>query len=154
MDACKRELGTGRYTNGGRRFFSPSEANGALVLVRKIVDDILSDYSRLVDLQETLQIAQQSGRYDQAEQVGRQITEVVRRVQDFAKELDHVGVSLTDWMLGMVDFPCAAAGREVVLCWRVGEPEVAYWHESDAECSTRKPLESLPLHRAEPAWTI
>jgi hypothetical protein len=33
---------------------------------------------------------------------------------------------------GLVDFPTTFRGRWVYLCWKVGEREVRYWHETDA----------------------
>lgn len=32
----------------------------------------------------------------------------------------------------LVDFPTTYEGRRVYLCWRSGEPELLYWHETDA----------------------
>ncbi len=32
---------------------------------------------------------------------------------------------------GLLDFPTSYEGRWVYLCWRLGESEVAYWHEVD-----------------------
>ncbi len=31
-------------------------------------------------------------------------------------------------------------GRLVYLCWKLGEPEVLYWHELDAGFAGRQPL--------------
>jgi hypothetical protein len=31
-------------------------------------------------------------------------------------------------------------GRVVYLCWKIGEPEVAFWHELDAGFAGRQPL--------------
>jgi hypothetical protein len=31
-------------------------------------------------------------------------------------------------------------GREVFLCWRLGEPEVQYWHDLDVGFACRKPI--------------
>ncbi len=36
---------------------------------------------------------------------------------------------MKDLAHGLVDFPAERFGREVLLCWMYGEPEVAYWHE-------------------------
>ena len=62
-------------------------------------------------------------------------------------------MELRDWSLGIVDFPCLAAGSEVRLCWRWGEGQVAHWHEVDEGFANRKPITSLPRRPAEPAGT-
>jgi hypothetical protein len=41
---------------------------------------------------------------------------------------------------GLVDFPTTHRGRWVYLCWRVGEREVRYWHETDAGYQGRREI--------------
>jgi len=137
----------------GRRFFTVSQANRALVLVRKIVADITNGYGRISDLQEAMEAAREAGRYDRADQISRQSLDVMASLQACAQELDDVGTVLEDWVLGIVDFPCIAGGREVMLCWQAGDPEIAYWHEVDAGCSARRPISTLPVAEEVPAGT-
>ena len=42
---------------------------------------------------------------------------------------------------GLVDFPALRDGEEVLLCWQVGEGEVAYWHGLEEGFAGRKPLD-------------
>ena len=42
---------------------------------------------------------------------------------------------------GMVDFPARRAGRDVLLCWRVGEPRLDHWHDTDPEIEGRFPVD-------------
>ena len=51
----------------------------------------------------------------------------------------------------LVDFLGRKDGREVYLCWRLGEPEVAYWHELDAGYTGRRPLTPGMVREAESA---
>ena len=53
-------------------------------------------------------------------------------MREYERELQQLGIELKDYFTGLIDFPCRMDGREVYLCWRLGEPEVAYWHELDA----------------------
>jgi hypothetical protein len=41
---------------------------------------------------------------------------------------------------GLIDFRSLRGGREVYLCWRLGEGEIAWWHELDAGFQGRQPL--------------
>ena len=50
---------------------------------------------------------------------------------------------LRDIETGLVDFPALVQGRQVWLCWRLGEEAVAWWHELDAGVAGRRPLEEL-----------
>jgi hypothetical protein len=45
-------------------------------------------------------------------------------------QLRRAGLRVDDLRQGKIDFPALRAGRPVLLCWRVGEPSVDYWHES------------------------
>jgi len=141
-------LGVSDSTAGPKRFFTIAQANRALVLVRRIIADIISDYQRLSELQEVLEAAQQSARYDQAEATGQEVIRVVERIQSCARELEEVGVQLEDWTVGVVGFPSIADGREVTLTWRPDELKVMYWHEVGSEPAERQPIDTLPTREA------
>jgi hypothetical protein len=55
-------------------------------------------------------------------------------------ELRELGVEMKGMDIGLVDFPGEIDGRPVCLCWRLGEPAVAHWHELDAGYAGRQPL--------------
>jgi hypothetical protein len=50
------------------------------------------------------------------------------------------GILLRDPETGLVDFPGEVNDRPVFLCWRLGEDEVAWYHDQHAGFSSRKPL--------------
>jgi hypothetical protein len=62
------------------------------------------------------------------------------RMRDYVKELHGLGVELKDYATGLIDFPSRLDNRDVYLCWRLGEPEVAHWHELDAGVQGRHKL--------------
>ncbi len=127
----------------GRKFFTLDQADRALILVRRIVTDIVDQYARLNELQEIIESAQRSGRYDRARQTQEELLRSVQRVQSCVEELDVVGVDLRDWTLGVVDFPSIVEGREIAFCWQFGQSEIAYWHGVDRQCHDRQPIETL-----------
>ena len=55
-------------------------------------------------------------------------------------ELADIGCELKDWETGLVDFPARMSGEEVLLCWKLGEPRVAYWHHVHAGFAGRSPI--------------
>lgn len=65
---------------------------------------------------------------------------LAREIAGFQRELDALGIELKDPRLGLVDFPSETNGRRIVLCWRLGERDVQYWHEVDAGYAGRQPL--------------
>jgi hypothetical protein len=50
------------------------------------------------------------------------------------------GILLRDPESGLVDFPSEREGQRVFLCWRLGEDDVAWYHESSGGFASRKPL--------------
>jgi hypothetical protein len=66
------------------------------------------------------------------------------RAQELLKSeivfLAERGILLRDPETGLVDFPGEVDGRPVFLCWRLGEDEVRWYHETQSGYSARKPL--------------
>ena len=63
--------------------------------------------------------------------------------QTLKTELEHLaerGILLRDPEIGLIDFPAERGGRRVYLCWRLGEDQVAWYHEANAGFGSRKPL--------------
>ena len=146
-----RSLALAATPTSSQEHFTVAQANRALILVRKIVADIVAQYVQLDDLQEVLEAASQSARYDLAENTRDQIVQHIDNIETYANELSDVGVRLKDWTVGLVDFPHVAAGRCVSLCWRPDDQDVQFWHETDAECLDRKPIATLPVAETSPA---
>jgi hypothetical protein len=57
------------------------------------------------------------------------------------KVIAATGVEVKDSAVGLCDFWSERDGRFVLLCWQLGEPVVAHWHEVDAGFAGRRPLE-------------
>ena len=54
--------------------------------------------------------------------------------------IESLGCVVKDIDLGLVDFPAMLDDEAVYLCWKLGEPAVAYWHGTDEGFSARKSL--------------
>jgi hypothetical protein len=64
----------------------------------------------------------------------------VQEIQDRIEQLARMGVEVKGIDEGLVDFPSMRDDRIVYLCWRVGEPDILYWHELDTGFRGRQPL--------------
>jgi hypothetical protein len=129
------------------RHFTPEEANALLEQVRPIAEELVTHrramavtaarQARLVQ-----RIAGNGGDFDPQEPATleedfkREDAEVVRCV----KQLQALGLLVKDLDRGLVDFPALRGDEEVLLCWQVGEDEVAFWHGLDEGFAGRKPL--------------
>jgi hypothetical protein len=57
--------------------------------------------------------------------------------------IDALGLTLRDIEHGLVDFPALVSGRQVWLCWQLGETSVGFWHTMDSGFANRRPLAEL-----------
>jgi hypothetical protein len=61
-------------------------------------------------------------------------------LKEDVEELAHRGIILRDPEAGLVDFPSEREGRPVLLCWRLGEQEVGWYHDEVSGFRGRKRL--------------
>jgi hypothetical protein len=138
----------------GKKYFTAGEANASLPLVRAIVGDITTLARDLKERQERLarvRVPERGGMGDayreELLQVEAEFERDQERMHEYVEELSRLGVELKDFVTGLIDFPCWMDGREVYLCWRLGEPEVAYWHELDAGFMGRQKILANATHK-------
>jgi hypothetical protein len=70
----------------------------------------------------------------------REVNRLTQQLQEGLQEVANRGILVRDLGRGLVDFPSYRQGREVHLCWLRGEPQIAYWHETDTGFAGRQPL--------------
>jgi hypothetical protein len=130
-----------------RRHFTPEEANDLLSDVRPIAEELVAVRRAFVvttarRARLASRIAGNGGDFDPQEPraLEEQLVQEGEAVARCVERLDHLGVLVKDLDRGLVDFPALRAGEEVLLCWQVGEDEVAYWHGLEEGFAGRKPL--------------
>ena len=129
------------------RFFTPDEANDALVHLRPVAERMVEHRRALARAQIhqaelVTHIAGNGGDLSPGE-VRDAAEEVAREVDGIAEclaKINERGVQVKDLDEGLLDFPARRSDEEVFLCWKVGEPEVAFWHGLEEGFAGRKPL--------------
>jgi hypothetical protein len=78
--------------------------------------------------------------------VGSKLKAAIEGVQEF-------GCVVKDLDMGLIDFPTLLRGVEVYLCWKLGEPKIAFWHGVDEGFRGRKAIDQdfLDNHRGDRA---
>jgi hypothetical protein len=130
-----------------QRTFTPAEANAALAEVRPLAERMVAAKRALDRAQERRdelagRIAGNGGGMP-PQRLAETQEEIERRAGALAgilDELAEVGVVVKDLDGGLVDFPSVRDGEDVLLCWRVGEDEVAFWHGLEDGFAGRRPL--------------
>ena len=123
--------------------FTVEQANATLPLVRRIVEDIVAQHRVWHEKLLEIDLVAASGRASDAElgeRLAREAQAIAREIETFRRELITLGILLKDARLGLIDFASTMGDRPILLCWRLGEPEVQFWHEADAGFAGRQPL--------------
>ncbi len=129
------------------RHFTPEEANAALAgvrpLVERMVDRRRSHVAALLR-QEELEgrIRGNGGGIPPAElaDAAAAVDREARALAQVIDELTEAGVEVKDIDEGLVDFPALRHGETVLLCWKLGEDEIRYWHTLESGFAGRRPL--------------
>lgn len=129
------------------RFYSIDQANARLHDLAPVLRKLKADRDAIATAQRELAgYRQTNGNAHHADalkaQEGR-IGEMVLRMERLVAQIVDWDVTLRDIETGLVDFPALVNGRQVCLCWRLGEDDVAWWHELDSGFGGRKPLIEL-----------
>jgi hypothetical protein len=129
------------------RSFTLEEANDALAEVRPLTEELVGHRRALVELQErqaalARRIAGNGGNVEphELDEVQKQLDAEVAGIAGCVARIHEVGALVKDLDDGLVDFPARRGGEEILLCWRLGEAEIAFWHGLEEGFSGRKPL--------------
>lgn len=129
------------------RHFTPDEANEALERVRPLVEQLVEirrEHADAVERQEELErkIRGNGGGIPPAELASAtaEVDGVARRLARLVDEIASHGAQVKDLDAGLIDFPALHRGETVLLCWQLGEDEVAFWHTVEDGFAGRRPL--------------
>lgn len=122
------------------RYYTPTEANNLLEVVRPMVGDMMGISERIRKYQpEIWAVVQKS-----AGNGGN--PELSKLLPDFDKldailhRLQDMEIEVKDLSAGLIDFPALRDGRVICLCWKYNEGQVQFWHELEAGFSGRQPI--------------
>ena len=123
-----------------KRYFTVEEANACIPelmdeisLLRAIRAKLSALHAEITPLLEVVSLNGGSKRTPDLLKTTAHFQEVVDRIT-------ARGCHLKGLDPGLVDFPHLRQGREVYLCWRMGEKKIRYWHEIDDGFDGRQPL--------------
>lgn len=129
------------------RYFTAEQANDALEEVRPLAERMVGHRSALGELlgrrsELSGTIAGNGGDLDPGElaRVEAEIGEEAKGVASCVNEIHGLGAQVKDADEGLVDFPALRGEEEVLLCWKVGEEAVEFWHGLEEGFAGRRPL--------------
>lgn len=151
------------------RFFDIDEANAALPELRTILESLRDERAELIRLRDEVVARREASGAPSEAGVGRasakrdtepadaatvetdaemrvlrlRMQGVIDQMQAGVARIDELGITLREIETGLIDFPALASGRQIWLCWRLGEGEIAAWHELADGFGGRRTLAEL-----------
>jgi hypothetical protein len=129
-------------------FYSIDDANATLAEVEPILQALHDERAQLIRLRDRALAGRADGG-DAGEVAAEEkrlrlkMQGLIDQMQAGVMRLDELSVTLRDIETGLIDFPALVSGRQVWLCWRLGEDDIAWWHELETGFSSRRQLIDL-----------
>jgi hypothetical protein len=126
------------------RQFTVAEANELLPAIIPLLEDLRDLAARLTKIRDELATVTPAGRRNgQANRVLQLETEAAAaapRAEALLRQLYVMCVEVKDPSTGLIDFRSLRGGEEIYLCWRLGEGQIAWWHDLESGFQGRRPL--------------
>ena len=125
------------------RYFSLSDANEALKVIRPIMEDVQAVRQKILANQPEAWPAIEKSAGNGGNKVLSRMVADFEKMDALIHQILDTGVQIKDINSGLLDFSAMRNGREVYLCWQYGEGDIAFWHEIDAGYAGRQPIETF-----------
>ena len=127
------------------RRFTLAEAEALLPDLRKLLA-ALTEHKQTVDELQRLvgAVTEKAGSnghmHGNYEVIERQAEEAAEAANAIVRRIADLGCQVKDMDAGLVDFPADYRGHTILLCWRLGEEHIGWWHEVDSGFAGRQPV--------------
>ena len=123
------------------KYYTLGEARAVLPKVKAYMDMIQAARREILRLRpEALPALEQAARNGGGKAAG-ELFACGTQLEQGVKGITNMGITVKDIDRGLVDFLGQRNGREVYLCWHVGEEDISYWHELNAGFDGRRPVD-------------
>jgi hypothetical protein len=123
------------------RYFTLPEANETLISIRSWMDEIQTIRSEILLHQPEIWNVMEKSAGNGGNPTLSRMVKTFDRLDALIHNIQDTGVIIKDINTGLLDFPAIRDEREVYLCWKHGEGEIAYWHEIEDGFAGRQPID-------------
>jgi len=131
------------YTLLMPQYFTLTEANQALKIIRPLMDEVQAIRQKILDSQPDAWPAIEKSAGNGGNRALSAMVQDFEQLDTFIHQILDTGVQIKDVNMGLLDFSAIKDGREIYFCWKYGEKDIAFWHEVDAGYAGRQPIESF-----------
>lgn len=122
------------------RLFTLAEANRLIPRLNSHLSSVKQAKAALGRTKEDIKRASEQAQYGGGSTLGPLYIASLQQVSSNVQAIHDMGVLVKDLDMGLCDFPYLRDGRVVFLCWKFGEQEVKWWHETTSGYKDRCPL--------------
>jgi hypothetical protein len=126
-----------------QRYYTIGEANQALAKIRPWMDEIQAIRQEILSRRPEVWPVVERSAGNGGSQAASKLVREFERLDALVHQIQDSGALLKDINLGLLDFPALKDGREVYLCWKYGEDDIAFWHEIEAGYAGRQTIDSF-----------
>jgi hypothetical protein len=112
-------------------FFTPLEVNSILPDVQRMLLDLGAKKNQIASERKVLEELALRDGGEEVELARQKIRVLMEEIERIIGLLEEMGCMVRHIDEGIVDFPALRYGKQVYLCWRLGESEVSYWHDME-----------------------
>ena len=122
------------------RYFTVEEANDLLPEISALMEALQARRANVIESRKQISDLLATGQSDVGGPVASALAQDFAAIESLARHIRSYGCVIKDLNTGLVDFLAKRNGREVYLCWRCGEPQVAFYHELHTGFKGRQPV--------------
>lgn len=123
------------------RFYTPTEANIMLDIVRPLVGELLKIGERIREHQPEIWSVVEKSAGNGGNAALSKILPDFDRLDAIMHQLQDMDIEIKDLSIGLIDFPAQRDGRVIYLCWKYGEGSIQFWHEVEAGFAGRQRID-------------
>ncbi|MGH9587631.1 MAG: DUF2203 domain-containing protein [Acidobacteriaceae bacterium] len=132
------------------KHFTLDEAQSLLPLLESLLKRAIEEKSAADEIEQELRDLSQKifltgGMFldvDRLRQRRKAFDAHAQQAKDLIAEIDSIGVQVKDLDTGLLDFPCLIDGETVLLCWKMGEERIEFWHTLESGFRGRQKLDA------------
>ncbi|EQB63240.1 MAG: hypothetical protein RBG1_1C00001G0819 [candidate division Zixibacteria bacterium RBG-1] len=123
-----------------KKHFTLEEANKLVPQFTQYFDEIFTLHNILKKERNQKELVTQSLSKNGGWSKSAEYLENSFKVSKLLDKILATGAVVKDLQRGLIDFPHLSEGKEVYLCWQIGEKQVKFWHDLESGYAGRQPL--------------
>jgi hypothetical protein len=123
------------------RYFTLQEARQTLEVIRPLMDEVQAIRREILARRPEVWPAVERSAGNGGNLALSKLALDFERLDELVHHIQDSGAQIKDLNLGLLDFPMLKDGKEIYLCWKYGETELAFWHEIEAGFAGRQPID-------------